>query len=108
MVSGQLLPHFCYVHVHTCADQPNQPLIGASYPTKCCSSFYSIGPHYDIYVTPSSPVYYQYTFDNHDDLRSVTLYIKSEQDYYCSNVIIQKAQVRIYSAMLEQRLLCLD
>ena len=104
MVSGQLLLHFCHVQTR----RPTKPTThGANYPTKFCSSFYSLGPHYDIYVTPSSPVYYQYTFDNHDDLRSVTLYIKSEQDYYCSNVIIQKAQVCIYSAMLEQGPLCL-
>ena len=53
----------------------------------------SVGTRYSIYVTPTAPVYYKYTFENKHDVRSVTLYITSPTDYYCSTVFIQAAEV---------------
>ncbi|XP_067928561.1 SID1 transmembrane family member 1-like isoform X1 [Watersipora subatra] len=51
----------------------------------------SIGPHYNIFVTPSSPAYYEYRFDK-ENLMPVTLYINSPQNYYCSKVSVQPAE----------------
>jgi len=48
--------------------------------------------HYTVYVTPSSPTYYQYTFGN-DVQKSATLFVKSDEQF-CAHVSIQRAEVR--------------
>ncbi|KAF6023926.1 hypothetical protein EB796_017770 [Bugula neritina] len=51
----------------------------------------SIGTDYTIFVTPTSPQYYQFTFPK-NSTQAVTLYVNSSQNYYCSRVAIQSAE----------------
>lgn len=81
------LHNFLCLHVHYSTS------LNSDFLLHILTSFCSIGQHYTIYATPSSPEYYQYTFDNSEDFRSVTLHVASTQDHFCTLVSIQEAKV---------------
>lgn len=67
----------------------------------------SLNTEYEVVVSPSSPTYYQYTFEP-GVKRWHTLFVESEGDSgeYCAYVSVQPAKVQCYSNIIINSMLC--